>query len=231
MSDTKEFLSGKAILWAWLPLAFLMFKIVTEATLPREVVQAMNNENGFTELLQAAIISAACILGLVIVFKGWKTTSWPVKLWITLGALGAFYIAGEEVSWGQHFFYWDTPENWQAINDQQETNLHNTSSWFDQKPRLIILIGVVVGGLIMPLIRKVKPSLLPARFNIIYPENLMWLIAAIVLILKIADKVAETAAFPFFTRVSEIEETYLYYFILLYLVTMYPRLIGAAQAK
>ncbi len=43
-----------------------------------------------------------------------------------IGALGSLYIAGEEMSWGQHFFHWNTPEYWAEVNRQQETNLHNT---------------------------------------------------------------------------------------------------------
>src|SRR3546814_4167282 len=54
-------------------------------------------------------------------------------------------MAGEEASWGQHYAGWLTPDNWQALNDQGETNLHNTSSWLDQKPRTLLEIGVIVG--------------------------------------------------------------------------------------
>ena len=68
-------------------------------------------------------------------------------------------------SWGQHFLGWESSEFWQDINDQSETNLHNTSSWLDQKPRLILEIGVMVGGIVIPLLIKFKKGLLPARFN------------------------------------------------------------------
>ena len=41
--------------------------------------------------------------------------------------LGFFYIicAGEEVSWGQRVFGWETPESFAEANEQGETNLHN----------------------------------------------------------------------------------------------------------
>ena len=41
--------------------------------------------------------------------------------------VGLFYIvcAGEEISWGQRVFGWETSEAFAAINEQQETNLHN----------------------------------------------------------------------------------------------------------
>lgn len=49
-------------------------------------------------------------------------------------ALMCGVIAGEEASWGQHFLGWSTPESWNELNDQHETNLHNIGSWADQKP-------------------------------------------------------------------------------------------------
>jgi hypothetical protein len=36
-----------------------------------------------------------------------------------------FVCAGEEISWGQRIFGWETPESWSAKNAQSETNLHN----------------------------------------------------------------------------------------------------------
>lgn len=40
-------------------------------------------------------------------------------------ALLFFFAAGEEISWGQRIFGWETGETFQEINKQQETNLHN----------------------------------------------------------------------------------------------------------
>jgi len=38
---------------------------------------------------------------------------------------GLFFMIGEELNWGQRIFGWETPESYQAINKQKETNLHN----------------------------------------------------------------------------------------------------------
>lgn len=40
-------------------------------------------------------------------------------------ALLFFFAAGEEISWGQRIFGWETGETFREINKQQETNLHN----------------------------------------------------------------------------------------------------------
>src|SRR3546814_15941194 len=78
-------------------------------------------------------------------------------------------MAGEEASWGQHYAGWLTPENWQALNDQGETNLHNTSSWLDQKPRTLLEIGVIVGGILIPLLALRRPALREGRFALFLP--------------------------------------------------------------
>ncbi|MCL2280315.1 hypothetical protein FWC31_00285 [Candidatus Saccharibacteria bacterium] len=37
-------------------------------------------------------------------------------------------MAGEEISWGQRILHWSTPNNWAAMNEQYETNLHNLAT-------------------------------------------------------------------------------------------------------
>jgi hypothetical protein len=49
------------------------------------------------------------------------------RIILLLAALMFFFVAGEEISWGQRIFGWVTPEIWQKINVQQETNLHNVN--------------------------------------------------------------------------------------------------------
>ncbi len=40
-------------------------------------------------------------------------------------AVSFFICLGEEISWGQRLFGWNTPDAWSHANSQQETNLHN----------------------------------------------------------------------------------------------------------
>jgi len=39
-----------------------------------------------------------------------------------------FIVGMEEISWGQTFFHFQTPESWAAVNHQHETTLHNLVS-------------------------------------------------------------------------------------------------------
>ena len=55
-------------------------------------------------------------------------------------ALGCFFVAGEELSWGQWIFGWGTPEALAAVNLQNETNAHNLID-----PRLYDLAYAAIG--------------------------------------------------------------------------------------
>lgn len=172
-------------------------------------------ESGPLEMLQAAVVSVACLIAAYLAFK---VKDKMLSAWAALAALCCFYVAGEELSWGQWLFHWTTPQEWAAINDQNETNFHNTSAWFDQKPRMILEIGVLVGGLIIPALRKWKPARLPAQFSDIYPDNIVVFTAMMALVIKIINFAGDVAGSHFFWRGSEVMELMLYYFVLLYLI-------------
>lgn len=58
---------------------------------------------------------------------GVKKLPYPAtsRLLITLFAALALFIAMEEISWGQRYLNWSTPQFWQNINYQNETTFHN----------------------------------------------------------------------------------------------------------
>ena len=63
-----------------------------------------------------------------------------------LVALGAFFVAGEEASWGQRIFGFETPEALSQANWQGEANLHNLLTF--QPHALVgslILLWIVIG--------------------------------------------------------------------------------------
>jgi len=74
-------------------------------------------------------------------------------LWILSWSLSCIYFAGEEASWGQWYFNWETPDFINGIHDQGETNLHNMSSWLDQKPRTLVELFIFTIGFMIPIYR------------------------------------------------------------------------------
>lgn len=211
------------LLFFWVPLTILVLQFILEFTIQSYHLAQIHSENGPHELLQFFILVIALMVALLGTKKAHSQKNTPITLWFLLAAICCTYVAGEEVSWGQHFVNWTTPEYWASLNDQGETNFHNTSSWLDQKPRLILEIGVIVGGLLIPLITRFKPSLLPSKFAIIYPTSNLAFTALIFLGLKITDKADKFGLSPF-ERVSVVQELYLFYFVLLYLLDLRKRI-------
>lgn len=206
--------------WLYIPLIALAVQIALEMTLSVPALARLHTEGGPHEILQFLLISAACLVAVRALFDPAVRADKWIAAWFVLAALCSFYVAGEEISWGQHILRWNTPEYWAVINDQNETNLHNTSAWLDQKPRIMLEIGVIAGGVLIPLLQKFRPSWLPARFAAVYPPAVLGVTAGIVLALKIADTVADSAHVRLFERVSEVQELYLFYFVLLYLAAL-----------
>jgi len=113
----------------------------------------MYGEAGLIENLTVIFLFVAIVSAVLFLMSN-QTKFKFLSVWMGIFLLGAIYYAGEELSWGQHLFGWSTPEQWTEINDQQETNLHNTSAFFDQIPRTLLSLGAIVGGVLIPLYRK-----------------------------------------------------------------------------
>lgn len=158
-----------------------------------DLIDAINTEGGFIE------IATVLVLGLAI-FNGLRTLG-PVKIlelpllfyWIAVNLLGAIYFLGEEISWGQHFFNWSTGEWFAEHNDQGETNLHNISSWLDQKPRLLLLLWCVTGGIIVPLWYKARKLHRPTSgwSYWFWPTNSVFFVAILIAVIRIPDNFLE----------------------------------------
>lgn len=216
------------IWWLAVPVVFMVVQMGLEIALPWDILAALHSENGPHELIQFLVVAAAFIVALITLIKMDRRARPWLAGWTGLAAVCCLYVAAEEISWGQHFADWATPEFWMAVNDQQETNLHNTSSWLDQKPRLLLEIGIITGGLLLPLLMKYKPALVPARFETIYPPPYLAFIALMALGVKLAEKTGEAFGLTLFERASEVEELYLFYFVLLYLIALKGRLTRSA---
>jgi hypothetical protein len=144
--------------WLWLgaPLLLFCFTLGLLIYAPELFRQTMEQEGGVIEMGTPAVLVPAIAAG-ILCYRNRKIlpAHWLTP-WFLMVTAACVYIAGEELSWGQQFFHWATPESLQDINDQNETNIHNISSWFDQKPRILLAVWVMIGGVILPLWRKWK---------------------------------------------------------------------------
>jgi hypothetical protein len=124
-------------------------------------------------------------------------------------------IAGEEASWGQHFFGWGTPEGWRALNDQHETNLHNIGSWADQKPRAVVELTVMGLGIGWPLLGWIVPTLGRSRLRVLLPPRTACPTAVLAAVVALPDRLPGwfgPRLLELFPRPSELQEVYFYLF-------------------
>src|SRR5690606_22003374 len=117
-------------LWAVLIIIALIDPTVLEGPPTR---LGRNHELGLLETLQNVFLLSA----LVCMLATLRFADTPkLRGWLIFIAIGTFWLLGEETSWGQHYFSWETGGWFATANDQGETNIHNTEGgWFDQKPR------------------------------------------------------------------------------------------------
>lgn len=191
-----------------------------------------NGELGVVELATPAVL----FLGIAFGFSALRYRQYLpgrlARVWIAMLTLGCVYFAGEELSWGQHVFGWGTPEYFAKVNDQQETNIHNISSWFDQKPRLLLELWVLIGGVIYPLVwcRLRSPS---RRQSWFWPTLVCVPSAALAILVRLPERLKswlELSTLPLEIRYSESQEYYFALFLAVYLASAWARLRRYATA-
>ncbi|WP_299398005.1 hypothetical protein [Pelagibius sp.] len=219
-------------LFLWLPLAVALVLIVAGHADLKFYEAYIGSEVGVLEGSHVIIPLISVVYCLRILALPEARRDRLIFIWILLGMLGSIYLAGEEASWGQHYVGWVTPEGWQALNDQGETNLHNTSSWFDQKPRSLLEIGVIVGGIIIPLLALKRPQIRQGRFAVFLPPLVCLPVAVIAEFAKTWERLQSEGLWDIviFQRASEIQELYFVLFILFYLVVFRKRLLAQRLA-
>lgn len=159
-------------IWWWLgvPIAMLLLTLYvyfTSADLMALIVRRDEHPagGGIAETGTILVLIPAIVAGIVMLrsYRD-RLPLWMVG-WILGWVLACIYFAGEEASWGQHYFRWGAPEILHGLNDQKETNLHNIGTWFDQKPRTLVELWIVFAGLIVPIVHRFRPQALWSKEN------------------------------------------------------------------
>lgn len=119
------------------------------------------NEDGIVENLTTLALFGVAIVCANRWVRQFKKRDW---MWLTgtgIFAVLFFFAAGEEISWGQRIFGWETGEYFMERNAQNETNLHNLVVGDTKINKLIfsqlLSIVMVIYLLVIPLIyRRVR---------------------------------------------------------------------------
>ena len=106
--------------------------------LQRDTVYALGREDGLFEDLTAVFFFCAAVAFACAFWRSggnaketadaYTGVDAPRKrrnVWFLLLALLFIFGGGEEISWGQRIFGWETPQAFEQANIQRETNIHN----------------------------------------------------------------------------------------------------------
>ncbi len=167
---------------------------------------------------------AAGVIALVAFFQPAIRSDWTVRGWLLAFVIAMIYFAGEDLNWGQYYLGWETPEYLMQINREQETNLHNINSWFNQKPRLMVELWLLVACILVPLgwqlPRRLTQRFLPAM---LWPDGRLVFVAALALLVLATDWLSKRGLLPRTVRWSEVEEVFFAYGWLIYSVMLLMR--------
>lgn len=227
MIDTpSQALLKKPLFYIWLPI------LVTASPYLAEYIGAeawFYSESGLLEWMTVGFLAVAIGFAAVSLTPA-RLAGRYVLTWFVLLLLGAVYFAGEELSWGQHIFGWGTPEGWAAINDQQETNLHNLGFVFDQLPRAVMTIAIFIGGICYPLYRrwhKISDASLTG-WRSVWPAQVCLPTAVLVLLTRPAEEIVQAfESLPRWMDISngELKECLIALFILIYIMALRDALL------
>lgn len=224
-----------------LPLYCLLASLVLGAILipwPTTAVLLLSGETGLIEIASVVFALWGSWTALRIVRDRGLLPHPAMALWYGLFVIGLFFLAGEEASWGQSWFRWETPESYAALNRQGETNLHNLHSFTEQVPKALLVLAALFGGVIWPIYASMKkrgPYLGTGWFSWIWPSSLLWPAAALTVVFRVLERVLvatnwEDLIRPQYIGVRESIELYGILFVLAYLWDVRRRMLSETPA-
>lgn len=228
-------------LWLWLPLGVLVLALMVKALGNEAMYRSLLGEWGFVETTTLVVLVVAVVYGIRIALPPADPAPAWIRWWVLVIALGSIYFMGEEASWGQHLFGWNPPNGWDAVNQQNETNLHNITGFgflFDQLPRNLLTAAALLGGILVPLYRRVRAlDRTPDPFHYwLWPTLACTPAALMSVLISVPQKLYRAAGAPlpdFLVGLNpgELKECFLAFFIMLYLASLAARIDQARKRR
>jgi hypothetical protein len=211
----------------YLPLGILVYPLLL-AVPGLNWEEGLYREYGLVENLTALFLAIA--LGLFL-RTAVHAQGLLHRCWLILLALGSLLFLGEEISWGQHYFHWVTPEDLKTLNRQGETNLHNMRGglefFFTKVAREGLSFGTIVGGILVPLyLRRRRSAFAPGTLQFwLWPPLGGWLAALLSATVRLPNTIVHELGMnedrlPKFIGedIGEMKECFLALFILIYAI-------------
>ncbi len=202
----------------------------------------LRGELGVVENLTVLFLAVSVVTALRMFLLRKRVASPLFGPFVLVMALGCFFFAGEEASWGQHWAGFEPPEAVARRNDQGEFNLHNDPFFekvLDQLPRNLLTAAALIGGIAAPLLlrRRGRPG---PRFEggpggWIWPTMVCLPAAVVAVTVTLPEKLFEALdrEVPYLIDISpgETKEFCLGLFLMCYLVTLHRALKAQPQAR
>lgn len=212
------------------------------------------NENGIIESIQVVILFIN-ILILAKLLRS-KSSSKIISYFLVLNFICILYIFFEEISWGQHYLKFNTPnilveENGMLFNKQSEFNLHNISNFFNEIPRLVVLIWCCLSIILLRISKYSKSEniklIIEPNKNLIYLSYSLLILIIPELIIDMLNLYDSSALIIYkdnlfykydfyqlslkilsfnFIRFSELQEILFYYYFLNHSLFLKDRLLN-----
>jgi hypothetical protein len=146
-----------ACLW---PVIVCLLMLLTYLCAPEFYLHYVLEETSREGMLVEVVTATSALCGAILLFccirSVWQPgknilTQYPAVLLLMVG-LASFFMAGEEVSWGQTLFKWKTPENFIS----GETNLHNSDIPIQELGGVFVIVVFIL----LPLANRLCPRLI-----------------------------------------------------------------------
>ena len=212
-----------------LPWGFLIYFLTVTLIDPQLMAQHIQKDHvdlgGLAENMTVIFLIPGIALGFYTFFTYRKNFNPPIiAYWLFLWSLACLYFAGEEISWGQWIFGWATPEQIASLNDQGETNFHNMSSWFDQKPRNLVELWIFITGVVFPFLSLFIDKIYNTEFKRwIHPVPTMVSAGIFYTVIRFASLSSDSDIANLFGS-SEVREMAVALYLSLFLCSFYLRI-------
>jgi hypothetical protein len=119
--------SGLTAGWAWFVVCFPVVggALVAATIVDKPIFHWLLREDRPVEWAQFAVCSFASAVAVLGTYRLARRRQWAAAVLFGCYAVGLFFLAGEEISWGQRAFAFGEPAGLGSINDQHELTVHN----------------------------------------------------------------------------------------------------------
>lgn len=228
--------------WLWLPLGYLPFESLLRA-IDREGVfydPFFTMESGFVEMATVILLVPAIVLSVRRSLQLWRSGMRLAAGLLLIFAFGCLFLLIEEISYGQHFLGWESPEYFADRNLQDETNIHNLEFFDKNLLKWLTILGLFAVGIILPLIFRrygVPEGLARSALGPVLLHSWIGLpTAAMTVGMHLLVKGLH-ARYDFefhqagFVNMREINELYIAYFLFLYALALFRGLDVSMRAS